>query len=132
MEVRSKEELSEDIAEALLDLEDDELVKVANTILSREVSLEDGMFKIGASDFQPIRRKYSKQEVKEVLVLDGRKLSDGDRIIVLFPDGAEYEAVLEVSGTDDYSSRDSFYFLTDHHGIGVRIYLVEGMRAKWV
>lgn len=132
MEVRSKEELSEDIADALLDLEDEELVKVANKILSREVTLDDGVFKVGASDFQPIRRKYSRQEVQEILTLDGKKLEDGSRIVVLFPDGTEHEAILEAVDSSDYSSKDNFYFLSDHHGIGVRVYLVEGMRAKWV
>ena len=131
MESRSREELCEDIADALLDLDDSELVKIANKYLPREVSLDNGNFIVGASDFQPIKRKYDRRELHEVLTLDGKKLSDGDRIVVQFPDGTEYEAVLEDSEVNSYLSKDNFHFLANHHGVNVRVNIVEGMKAKW-
>src|SRR5690349_16534676 len=125
METRSREELVKDIADTILDLDDSEILKIANRFLPREITIEDGLFKVGAAEFQPVKKRFDREEMSEVLSLDGKRLCDGDRIIVMFPDGTEYETVLESLDSNGYSSKENFYFIADHHGVNVRVGLVE-------
>jgi len=131
MQTKSKKELVKEVAYSLMDLESDELAKLAAQITSREVvPVSDDLFNVGSGEFQPIKEKYFKDDCHSGYTLDGRRLEDGSRIVIKAPDGTDCEVILECYS--DMNTKDCIQFSAHYHGISVSVPIRAGYKAKWV
>ena len=131
MQIKSKKELAQEIIYSLMDLENEELVKIAERIISREVKcLSEDTFDVGSGEFQVIKERVFKEESETGYTLDGRRIRDGSRLIIILPDNFELEVIVECDVRSDVV--DILSFVSVFHGIQVSVPIKVGMKAKWV